>query len=50
MNPPEPVEDDWRYRIKYYGRTLYACETTLERVDVGKEDTLWLVRRMLGGS
>ena len=50
MDPPRPVEDDWRYRINFFGRYLYACETTLERVDVGKEDTLWLVRRMLGGS
>ena len=50
MNPPEPVEDDWRYRIEYFGRYLYACETTLERIDVAKEDTLHLVLRMLGGS
>ena len=50
MDPPRPVEDDWRYRINFFGRHLYACETTLERVDVGKEDTLWLVRRMVGGS
>ena len=49
MNPPEPVEDDWRYRIEYFGRYLYACETTLERIDVAKEDTLHLVLRMLGG-
>lgn len=44
-----PVEDDWRYRLNYFGQYLYATETTLERCDIGKEDTLFLVMRMLGG-
>ena len=50
MDPPRPVEDDWRFRIKYFGQYLFASETTLERVDVGKEDTLFLEPRMVGGS
>jgi len=50
MNPPRPVEDDWRFRIKYLGQYLFASVTTLERVDVGKEDTLFLEPRMVGGS
>jgi len=50
MDPPRPVEDDWRFRIKYLGQYLFASETTLERCDVGKEDTLFLEMRMVGGS
>ena len=41
------VEEDWRWRIEYYGAYLFATETLLDFVDVGRDDTMFLVRRML---
>ena len=43
----DSVENDYHYRIERHGRFLFATETTLDNIDIRKEDTIFMVRRML---
>ena len=43
---PVSVEDDWRYRLEWCGKHLFASETVLDRCDIPKEATIMLVPRV----
>ena len=45
LNPPISVEQDFNYRLEFVGKRWLATETTLERCDIAKEDTLQLLPR-----
>lgn len=45
LNPPISVEQDFNYRLTFVGKYWLATETTLERCDIAKEDTLQLLPR-----
>ena len=45
-SPPVSVEDDWRYRLEWCGKHLFASETVLDRCDIPKEATIMLVPRV----
>ena len=45
-SPPVSVEDDWRYRLEWCGKHLFASETVLDRCDIPKDATIILVPRV----